>query len=137
MGIWEAFDEGLTKEQFRADMIAWLECADMEWVLEAEHEGKVRPVGLALGWLDPGGRGVQPHVEWFPWPSIRSKFEAALHFFREVRREYKLMIFSTVEDRQFYDRIAKRHLLEPGKKVNDWFSPGEDAYLYFTQGPFT
>lgn len=136
MGMWdEMFDAGMEKHEFREQIIYWLETVDMDWMLEAEFEGKIRPMGLVLAWLSPGGRIIEPHVNWFPWASTRVKFECAATFFSEVRREYKVFVYSGANDEAFFARLHKHRLLNRGCKIPDYFAPGDHAWFYYTNGP--
>lgn len=136
MGMWEdIFDPDMEKDEFREQIIHWLETVDMDWMLEAEFEGKIRPMGMVLGWLSPGRRIIEPHVNWFPWASMRTRFECAAQFFSEVRKEYKVFVYSGSEDEAFFTRLYEHRLLNRGCKIPDYFAPGDAAWFYYTTGP--
>ncbi len=130
------FLEKLTQSEFRAAIIHWLETVDLDWIVEAKFEGKIRPVGIILAEYRIGGRAIEPHIEWFPWASPRAKFECGAHWLRNVRKEYKVFVYSRDEDTGFFDRMKRHRLLQRGCKIPDFYQPGEDAMLYYTQGPF-
>ena len=136
MGCWQDVFEDLNKDEFQEQIIRWLETVDREWILEAEYEGKVRPVGLVLAEYRAGGRGIEPHVDWFPWATPRIKLEASAHYFREIRREFKVFVYSTAADEPFWQRLRRHRLIQFACKIPDYFSPGEDAIMFCTQGPF-
>ena len=136
MGMWQDFLGELDQEEFRTQILRWMETVDLDWMLEAEHKGKVRPVGLVLGEFRIGGRGIEPHVDWFPWCTPRIRVEAAAHFLREIRKEYKVFVYSEPKDASFWMRLKKYRLIQSGCKIPDYFGPGEDAQMFYTQGPF-
>lgn len=132
----DLFVDDCPREEFQNAVLRWFETVDLDWVLEAEYEGKVRPVGMALADYRAYGRGIEPHVEWFPWSTPRIRFECAANFLRNIRKEYKVFIYSTTEDRPFWDRLHKHRLITKGCKIADFYQPGEDAMFYYTQGPY-
>lgn len=137
MGLWrDFFFEDLDQVDFQVAITNWLSSVDLDWTLEAEYEGKIRPVGLVLGEYRIGGRGVEPHMFWFPWATPRIKFESVAHWLRYVRKEYKVFVYSEMDDTNFWDRMKKHRLLQRGCKIPDFYGPGDDTMLYYTQGPF-
>lgn len=137
MGMWDdLFEPGMAKDEFRDEIMSWLCTVDMDWMLEAEHEGKVRPVGLVLGWLRPGQRAIEPHVNWMPWASTRIKFESLANYLLHVRKEYKVFVYASEEDERFWRKLCQHRVIGRVAKINDYFAPGEPAIEYCTQGPF-
>lgn len=139
MGMWkDIIPEDLDAKEFEEHFDGWLSTIrfDLDWIMEAEYQGKVRPIGIMLAWLAPGERRLEPHVEWFPWATPRTRFESVTHFLWEIRKEFKVHIWASDDDKKFFDTLTKHIPLVMGTVVKDEFSPGESATLYYTAGPF-
>jgi len=90
------------------------------------------PVGLVFGWVR--GRVIEVGgMAWFPWASPRNKLEGAVAFFDTMRREgFKVLEFSELKDKRFFESIARHGIIKRVGHVHKLFGDG-DACLYETK----
>jgi len=131
----EVVPEGLDDNGFEEAIVDLLASVDFGWVIEAQGEEGLRPVGVVLGQSRAAGRGVEPHVDWFPWATTRNRLEGIAVFLRDVSKQLKIFVFAEEGDTRFWSWYNKRRMLVGGGRVIDYFSRGEHAYLYYTAGP--
>ena len=139
MGTWfDWFEREITQDEFDAEIDRWIsQVAHRDWVITADTKEGHIPSALVLGIWDLPGRVIKPHIDWFPWATPRVIYEGASHFFRNVRKEMKIMVLCSDKDQPFYERMRQNRLLTYTKApIKDYFAPGEDAHQYYTQGPF-
>lgn len=136
MGFWPDIPARLSQDEFAEFIVQILTEFDIEWVLEVKVGDRPRPVGIALGkFLNNGERVVEPHVEWFPWASVRNRLECGAEFMRQVGKKYKVLVFAGDEDAPLFERLRQYCLLKKGCKIKGYFSPDEGAQLFYTPGP--
>lgn len=137
MDTWaDLFAVNLTKDAFTEKVLEMLGAVDFDWIIDAKSENGMRPVGIVLGNFRAAGRGVEPHVEWFPWATPRNKLEGSATFLYEVGKRYKSFIYSTEDNTVFWDRVCLYRVLKRGCKIGEYFGPKEGAMMYYTPGPF-
>lgn len=131
----ELTDSGLSQDGFMELFAEILEEAEFDWMLESRGKEGPRPVGFILGTPMAAGRGIEPFVFWFPWATTRNQLEAAAAFLKVVSRYVKIFVFAEESSAKFWNKLIHRGLIRRGCKVIDYFSRGEHAMLYYTNGP--
>jgi len=128
-------DEGLKQSAFWERMIEILASADYDWIIEAKGADGLRPVGLVLALSVANGRGIEPHVAWFPWASGRNKMEGSAIFLREHARQFKVFIYACDADEPFWLRMTNYRILRKGCRIIDYYARGEHSMMFYTVGP--
>jgi len=64
------------------------------------------PVGLFSGKFN-GPMLFIGNAVWFKWSSDRNKLEAAIHALNELRKDYIVILHNHMDDKAFYEVIAK------------------------------
>lgn len=136
MDVWEEiFPKNMNRDMFTEKLMELLGSVDMDWIIEVKTERGLRPVGIILGQFRAADRAVEPHVDFFPWATLRNKLETMAQYITDVGKQYKIFVYTDKEDR-FWKRIWKYRMLRKGCSINDYFSAGEPADFYYTPGPF-
>jgi hypothetical protein len=131
MGMWrEVMAGNLSREGFEEKMLEIMGAVPYDWILEAQSDNGLRPVGLILG--KQVGSGVEPFVEWFPWATARNQIEATAAYLKEVSKQLKIFVFAEESANRFWSHFVYYGLVRRGCKVIDYFSRGEHAMLYYT-----
>ena len=127
--------EGMSQEQFNDDVISIVSAADVAHIIEAPCDRGMQPVGIVLGRVFGKGRCLEPHVDWFPWSTVRNRMEGAAHYLKHVGRSFKIFLFIDQENLKFWERIYDYRVIVRGCKVVDHYGPGEPAMMFYTLGP--
>jgi len=127
------FGDDLDSETFPAAFYERIPDGAGVWVLFAPTIRDDAPVGVAIGLRGHWEHHVWPHVVWFPWASARNKLEATVLFLNVQRREYKMIIAPTFEDKDFFVRVCRYGVLRRVGTSYNWSS--EDAVLFETRNP--
>lgn len=136
MGFWPDIPAHLNQDEFAEFIIQTLAEFDIEWVLEVRVQDRPRPVGVVLGkFFNNGERVVEPHVEWFPWASVRNKLECGAEFMRQVGKKYKVLVFAGDTDVPLFEKLQQYRILKKGCKIKGYFASDKDAQLFYTPGP--
>lgn len=94
------------------DWLARLDHAEF-FILEAVGEKGMMPVGFVAVTADGEiPHVVYPHVEWFPWATVRNRIEAAIGFINALRRDFLLLIRVKQDVAKFYEHITKYGILQ-------------------------
>jgi len=131
----DMIDDELTQAAFVERMVEIISGAAYDWIIEARGNEGIRPIGLVLANVMLAGRGIDPHVDWFPWATARNKFEGSAAFLREVHKQHKIFIFSDKESKPFWTRMCQYRILCKGCNVRDCYVRGETSTMYYTVGP--
>lgn len=127
-------DTNLSQQAFQQKVLEMLSLGEYEWVVECRQSDGVRPVGVILAHGLPDGRRIEPHVDWFPWATPRNRVEGLVGFLIEVSKRFKILVYSTEAERNFWERMKSYGILRHGCKVWDHFSRGEHAFFFYTTG---
>jgi hypothetical protein len=125
---------GMTQDTFTEDVISIITAADVAHIIEAPGDRGLQPVGIVLARVFGKGRCLEPHVDWFPWSTVRNRMEGSAHYLKSVGRQFKIFLFIDQENLQFWERIHDYRLLTRGCKVIDHYGPGEHAMMFYTLG---
>ncbi len=106
-----------------------------DWIIEAQGVDGLRPAGLVLAKDWAAGRGIEPHVDWFPWATPRNRFEGSAVFLREVGKQLKIVIYSDAESEAFWIRIMRYRMLRKGCRILNFFDKGKHSFMFYTVGP--
>lgn len=131
----EMTDTGLSQDAFMEVIMGALEDAEFDWMLEARGVEGPRPVGFILANPVAAGRGIEPFVFWFPWATTRNQLEGAAAFLKVVSKHLKIFVFAEGKSIKFCDKLIRHGFIRRGCKVIDYFSSGEHAMMYYTNGP--
>ena len=138
MGMWrETLSGHLSQNGFEERFYEIAGKAEYDWILEAQGDDGLQPVGLILGQRVVTGKNVdrriiEPFVEWFPWATPRNQIEATAAFLKYISKELKIFVFASEDAIRFWNLFARLGMVRRGCKVIDYFSRGEHAMLYYT-----
>jgi len=85
-------------------------------------DGRI-PVGII------GGKFMGPilylgDMTWFPWASDRNKMECMTNILNELRKQYIVMFFCSMADKEFYINIAKHGVIRRVGTIYDLLVSG-------------
>jgi hypothetical protein len=109
------FKEGLTAKDFKeAVEVFILENYHGGWTLLANTQKGYIPVGMVFAkddgvFSEPVGKIAA--VIWMPWASNRNKYESAVNFFNEIRKEFVFIGRAEMKDKHFYEHIARHGII--------------------------
>lgn len=136
MGLWrELIDSDLPIQAFRERMFEIVGAVPYDWIIEARGNEGLRPVGLILAKDWASGRGIEPHIDWFPWATPRNKFEGIATFLREVGKRLKIIVYTDAASEEFYIRMTRYRILRKGCRILDYYARGEHSLMFYTSGP--
>ena len=101
-------------------------------VLAKTNKGKI-PVGMVVGKY-MGPILYLGDTTWFPWASDRNKLEFISHLLNELRRQYIVMFFCNMRDKDFYVNIARRGVIRRVGTIYDLLTDGPSP-LFQTRKP--
>lgn len=131
MGMWrENFSGHLSQDAFQQRFYELAGNAAHDWILEAQGDDGLQPVGLILA--QNLGTGIEPLVEWFPWATNRNQIEATAVFLKEISKQFKIFVFAGEDTIKFWSLFKRNGMVRQGCKVIDYFSRGEHAMLFYT-----
>ena len=144
--LWAAYEMGMWREKLSGHLSQdgfeekFLEIASMvshDWIVEAQGNDGLQPVGLVLGQkvitsVENDCEVIEPFVEWFPWATNRNQLEATAVFLKEISKQFKIFVFAAEDAVPFWNRFVRYGLVKRGCKVVDYFSRGEHAMLFYT-----
>jgi len=83
---------------------------DVMYVFEAEtNRGRI-PIGVLTGKLMGPILWLGDAI-WFPWASSRNKYESMVNIFNELRRKYVAVFTCTLDDKKFYEKVARHGVI--------------------------
>lgn len=133
MGVWnELFSENMARDEFRDKLWEIVSAVDFDWILEVQHEGGLRPVGIVFAEYRFGGHGVEPHVEWFPWATPRNKLECSIKFLKDVGKQYKVFLYIRDEDLRLWEHVWNYRVLKKACTISDCYGSGVKATMFYT-----
>jgi hypothetical protein len=91
------------------------------------YSKSIHPVGLVIGFAS--GKGMEPHVFWFPEATPRNRVECALKWLVEMKSKYALFLWVKEADWNFYRHLCKYGAIREVGKYRD-FPGGGDAMLF-------
>lgn len=108
------------------------------FTVHAESDGQIKPIGLITVWARERILQIN-EMSWFWWASKRNIFEGAVKFFDQVRRtehqesgrNFKVLEFSSEEDRKFFERMMDLGLLNRCGKIPGLYED-QEAVLFYT-----
>ena len=96
--------------------------------------GADTPVGFVGAYMRTGI--MEPHVQWYPWASLRNRLEAMVNFINEMRREVWMQFIVPQHDRLFFDIMTSEGygiLWRIGPIFDHPFLRGEPGMMYQSQ----
>lgn len=123
--------DGLSAEQFREIMDVVMETGAAFMVLRTAtpHRGTV-PAGIVR--LDVRRHIMEPHVLWFPWSSIRNRFEATARFLDMAGKEFLVMIYAAPDENLWWRRLSRLGLLSYRGLIPHYLAVGKPAELWIS-----
>lgn len=98
----------MDQEKFRDWLASGVAKSAETFILEAPGERGLMPVGFVLTTRDIEQPHVlYPHVEWFPWASMRNRLEAAVSFIQGMRKEFLLIVRARERDAPFFEHLTR------------------------------
>ena len=95
---------------------------DAVYIFEALTKRGRIPIGMVTGKF-VGGMLWLGDAIWFPWASSRNKYESMVNLFNEVRKHYVGIFTCTLDDKTFYESIAKHGVI---RRVGTLYDVAED-----------
>ena len=129
----ESLSGNLSQEGFEERILEIISAAPYDWILEAQGDDGIHPVGIILG--QKLGTGIEPFVQWFPWATNRNQMEATAVFLKEISKQFRIFVFAEEDATKFWNRFVQYGMVRRGCKVIDYFSRGEHAMFFYTTGP--
>lgn len=106
---------------------------DEVFVMQSVTKNGRIPVGITLGkYMGPTLFGGD--TTWFPWASARNKMECMTHILNELRRQYIVMLFCNMKEKDFYVNIAKHGVIRRVGTIYDLLVDGP-APLFQSRKP--
>lgn len=103
--------EGLSAKEFQEEAEAFLlSNYDYGWLI-GEY-------GLIFG-KNAGPMILLGDVIWFPWASNRNILEGIVQLINTLRYEAKVTFFSSMDDKRFYEHVAKHGILRRVGRIHD------------------
>jgi len=125
--IWAAYKLGsfgeqtdITQEEFNLRLFQTIEETDRTYIFVAPTNNGTIPVGMVSGTFN-GPIFFVGNALWFKWASDRNKLESAVHFLNELRKEYVVVIHNHMDDKQFYEVVAKHGVIRRVGRLYDVF----------------
>lgn len=124
MGL-TAFPEGLDAKEFdnHLDNIVDMEY-DFGWTLIDK-----KPIGFVFGSV-AGPLVLLRDTTWMPTASPRNKIEHIVHLLNDLRKQMKIIFYSTEKDKDYYVHVAKHGITRRVGKLEDM---GEHLTLWETR----
>ena len=130
-GAFDWFPEGLDPKGFDEKFFSEFETHGGVILFDAKDQ----PFGYVAVAMHPQSpRIIEPHVFWFPWASVRNKIEGAVRFISEAGKQYKVMIYTSLEDKELYVHVARHGLLRRVGTVHDYFHENQKLAVFESKG---
>ncbi len=107
-------------DTFKREMSLYFSSCDKIYILEAITDKGRMPVAYVTGKFMGAVLFIET-VVWFPWASIRNKYESAVHFFNKVRDGWVGVFYAPYEDKDFFNKIAQHGVLRRMGTLYDAF----------------
>jgi len=88
----------------------YLAMNDVMFVFEASTSKGRIPIGVLTGKLIGPLMWLGDAI-WFPWTSSRNKYESMVNIFNELRRQYVAVFTCTLNDKSFYEKVARHGVI--------------------------
>jgi len=105
-------------ETFTQQLDEYLALHDIAFIVSAKTKKGHIPVGLVVGKY-MGPILYLGDTTWFPWASPRNKMETITHLLNDLRRQYIVMFFCHITDKDFYVNIAKTGVIRRVGTIHD------------------
>ena len=130
--------EDISQEEFHAAVSSILNQSNKLWIIEDVHsefkEGH-GPVGLIMATFDDWA--LSPHVEWFPWATIRNKLKGTVGFIQIMRYRKDvgiIKIFAAGEVNKKWFKWLRRYLPIAYAGAIPNGRAGEDEHIFYIRG---
>lgn len=97
---------------------------DYAWTLTLD-----KPMGMVFGQIS-GPMIMLGDMHWFEWATNRNKIECSIKLLNELRKTNVITMYSTFDDKKFYEHIAKHGIL---RRVGTLYGIYEDEPATFFQ----
>lgn len=106
-------EEGLSPTEFNEQAAEFLLANyDSAWLLGE------KPFGIVYGQA-VGPMMMLGDATWFPWASSRNIIEGVTQLVNELRKTAKILLYCSIEDKRFYEHIAKHGILRRVGHIHD------------------
>lgn len=126
-------DRSADSHHFNKQLDDYLILHDIAYIISAPTDKGKIPVGLVVGKY-MGPILYLGDTTWFPWSSDRNKLESIANLLNELRRQYIVMFFCNMRDKEFYVNIAKRGVIRRVGTIYDLLIDGPSP-LFQTRKP--
>lgn len=126
-------DRSSDSQAFNKQLDDYLRLHDVAYIVLAKTDKGKIPVGMIVGkYMGPLLYLVD--TTWFPWASSRNKLESIAKLLNELRRQYIVMFFCGIKDKDFYVNIARRGVIRRVGTIYDLLIEGPSP-LFQTRKP--